>query len=68
MAFKIKPPFMALESEMSLEGTSTPPKNRNKSRRKAIRKANRGFFKRRRGCGPRGCHGPKGNKSRLAGL
>ena len=59
---------MALESEMSLEETSTPPRNRNKSRRKAIRKANRNFFKRRRGCGPRGCHGPRGNKSRLAGL
>ena len=59
---------MALESEMSLEETSTPPKNRNKSRRKAIRKANKDFFKRRRGCGPRGCHGPKGGKSGLFGL
>jgi len=66
MAFKLKPPFMALESEMSLDQTSTPPRNR--SRRRAMRRANRGFFKRRRGCGPRGCHAPRGSKSRLAGL
>ena len=60
MAFKIKPPFMALESEMSLDQTYTPPRNKRKRRRK--------FWKRRRGCGPRGCHGPKGGKSGLFGL